>query len=1459
MNVEAGIRTVKLFVSSPVDVAPERGRVQAVAAKLNRDYDGMVRFDTVLWEEHFYKADRSFQPQIQQPDACDILISIFWTRVGTELPAEFARMPNGKPYPSGTAYELLTALEASKAKGLPDVYVFRKTADAALPTADADRRRQAQVQLDALEAFWNEWFRSEQGHFKAAFQTFGDTDEFERQIEELLRQWLHGQHLLGPRLKWPKEKGSPFPGLAAFEAEHAAVFFGRDRAVDEARRRLVDAAARGTPFLLIVGASGSGKSSLARAGLIPRMTTPGVASSIDLWRTAIMKPGEGQAGPIAALAAALLAGVPEIAAGDFPNAAALADNLRRGGAAAARPVAGALLRIAAAKQRERHAEAPPRPALLLLVDQLDELFAQAVGDDERSAFAEAVTQLVAAGTVWCITTLRADLYEPMLRLPALNALKETGSSLDLSPPGAAELAEIVRAPAAAAGLTFEHTTGDGALDERLLADAKTADSLPLLQFTLRQLYERRVETDGEVRLTHVAYEALGGLQGAIAAKAERAVGNLPAGTLDALPKLLRRLAEPARHGTALTLREALQSEAAADPREAALVEALLGARILIARQDVSGRPTLRLAHDAVLTSWPKAAAAAQASRDFYRVRAEVEDAEHRWREYGEPKDRLIQRGVPLAEAEKLVADFAGELPDGLVAYVNASRNQARLRQRLVAGAAVFFFVLAVAATGAGLWAYREQQRAEATLAAATATANKLVFDLAQRFRNTVGVPAALIKDILDRARALQDELTKSGQVSADLNYSKSVALTEMADSLLTIGDTAGAFSAAQQARQIDADLVARTPNDPASQRALAVAEEKVGDVQVALGDLSDALKSYQDDLAISRRLTQTWPDSTIFQRDLGVAYDKVGNVQMEQGQLTSAQKSYEDGLAIDLKFVQAHPQDGAAQSDLAVSYIKVGDAQLAQGHLADALKSFQDSLAIRDRTAKANPNDGEAKHQLSVAYQRKGDVQVAQGDLSGALSSFQEGSSVLAALVQSDPTNNAWQRDLTVLYDRVGDVEMAQGNLAAALKTYQASLTIRDRLAKSDSRNAGRQSDLAASYSKVGDVLIAQGGIGDALKSYQQSLAIFDQLTNSDPSNTTWRSNFIVAVNKVGDAQVAQADLSDALASYNRGLAAAQQLVKADPANVQWQRHLSVCLNKVGDVQAARGDVDGAIESYNNSLVIAERMAQSDPANAGWQHDLSVSFQRLGNAHIAQRDLPAALKAYQASLTIMQHLTQTDAGNAGWKRDLSVAYEKVGDVEAVQHDLTAALVSYRASLALRQTLTASDPKNAVWQRDLSLAYNRVGDVVRAQGDLTGALVSYQASLAVIGPLAALAPANAGWQRDLTVTLNRTGEVQMAKRDLAGALKSFQQGLAAIEPIASRSRDNNSYQVDLAISYAELGAVLKTMNEPAQALAALQKGQAIMSQLTARAPGNAGWKQELAWFNGQIAQLAPPQP
>ena len=149
---------------------------------------------------------------------------------------------------------------------------------------------------------------------------------------------------------------------------------------------------------MVVGASGSGKSSLARAGLIPRLTTPGVIKEVDVWRVAVMRPGDSPAGPFAALAAALMQdeaslpkeeegrgpALPEIGQGDSRTPAELAAVLRHADAAAIKPIINALSRIGAAEHdRERYSR-EVRCDLVLLIDQFEELFAASVSEAERT-------------------------------------------------------------------------------------------------------------------------------------------------------------------------------------------------------------------------------------------------------------------------------------------------------------------------------------------------------------------------------------------------------------------------------------------------------------------------------------------------------------------------------------------------------------------------------------------------------------------------------------------------------------------------------------------------------------------------------------------------------------------------------------------------------------------------------------------------------------------------------------------------------------------------------------------------------------------------------------------------------------------------------------------------------------------------------------------------------------------
>jgi len=709
-----GAREVRVFVSSPGDAQFERMRLERVTERLNGEFQGIVHIVPIRWETEFYKAHQTFQAQIPEAAQCDIVIAIFRSRLGSVLPADFRRMTNGEPYPSGTAYEVLTAIDASKAHGFPDVYVFRFPQPPSVQLDDP-KRNEIETQWQHLKAFFDAWFKTPSGEFKAAFQSFASTDDFEAQAEVLLRKWLEEKVLHGRSLTWPAEiKGSPFRGLAAFGAKHAPVFFGRSRDITKAIDRLKDAAEKGCPFLLVDGASGAGKSSLVRAGLVPRLTAAGVVPSVDIWRVAVMRPAEIVGDPFAALARALLVAesdlpeaeqgrppaLPELSASDFPRADDLAALLAHADASAPKPILSTFSAIEqTAREKEGYGRAV-KVALLLVVDQLDELFGADIGNDIRARFAQLLRLLARSGRVWVIATLRADLFDHFLSQKDLKQLKDDGSSYDLAPPDAAALAEIVRAPAAAAGLVYESDTKTGErLDERLLADAERADLLPLLQFTLNQLFEARERRDHGGQLTFAAYRALGGLEGAVEKEAEAAFARLGATEQARLPRLLRELVAPAGDATMTAARAAFDirpvplADAAYDEASARLVQALIDARILLSSGE-GGQATVRLAHARVLDSWQRASKIVADNADFYRIRAEVEEQRRRWDAAGRRRDLLIGRGRPLAEAESIVRNFSGELPTATREFVRRSGRRARLMQTLTAAAAVIFAAVA---------------------------------------------------------------------------------------------------------------------------------------------------------------------------------------------------------------------------------------------------------------------------------------------------------------------------------------------------------------------------------------------------------------------------------------------------------------------------------------------------------------------------------------------------------------------------------------------------------------------------------------------------------------------------------------------------------------------------------------------------------------------------------------------
>ncbi|MCA9736654.1 MAG: tetratricopeptide repeat protein [Gemmatimonadota bacterium] len=753
--------TLRIFVSSPGDVAAERELARRVVDRLQGEFAGRVVLEPVLWEHEPLVATHTFQTQIVRPSETDVTVCILWSRLGTRLPKEFTR-PDGRRYASGTEFEFEDAVEGYRTQGRPDLLVYRKTTDPVVSLSDPDELLRKLEQKRALDAFIQHWFiDEEEGTLRGAFHSFDRPEQFEALLETHLRKVV--ERRLPTRSIRPEPvgarwtKGSPFRGLQAFDVEHADVFFGRTAAIGEVLDALKLQHEAGRAFVLVVGQSGGGKSSLARAGVLPLLTRPGVVEGVGLWRRAILRPGDAEGDLLDGLTAALLSdtALPELAEA-VGGAASLAPLLRDSPSALP-----ALLRSALAVVEAR-AGAGARAGLALLVDQLEEIFTQA-DDDERQRFARALDVLARSGVVWIVGTLRADVYPRLAEVPILLELKEGMGQHDLRAPTPAELGQIVRHPVAAAGLRLEEDPATGQRLEDVLRDAaaRTPNPLPLLEFTLEELYQQRTP---EGVLTLSAYDAIGGMEGSLARRAEEAFQGCSAEARGAFHRVMRQLvviADPEDAGT-VGARRAPRERVASDSASAALVDALVEARLLVSDLGRDGTPVVGIAHEALLRHWPRLTEWLEDDRDLLKARARLAQAARRWMEEGRSPDFVLPPGKPLEEARDVQARGSG-LSALEQEFLEVSLFRARRFVRLRRAAFAALTLLTLTAGGLAWSAHTARVRASEEALSATRT-HQFTIGLLARSGSPLYTGGAewSVKELLDHGTRLlldEDELS----------------------------------------------------------------------------------------------------------------------------------------------------------------------------------------------------------------------------------------------------------------------------------------------------------------------------------------------------------------------------------------------------------------------------------------------------------------------------------------------------------------------------------------------------------------------------------------------------------------------------------------------------------------------------------------------------------------------------
>lgn len=527
-----------------------------------------------------------------------------------------------------------------------------------------------------------------------AFQSYRGTIGEELGIEpspELCR--VEEQVLLhDPRLA-PKERTTasgaqrdvknPFKGLQAFSESDVGTFFGQERLITEVVRRLKD----GTRLVSLVGASGSGKSSVVRAGVIPAIRK-GAVGDPEAWLIAQMVPG---AQPFVELESAFLRSTL-----DAPDSLAeLLDHEEAG------------IQRAALRMLQY-----PSGRMLLVIDQFEEIFTLVESEEVRTRF---IRNLEVAmedphGRIIVLIALRSDFYNRPLEFTEFGSLLGEGvvNTVPLAPDA---LEEAATQPAAAAGVHLEP-----ALMAHLLTDvAGQSGGLPLFQYALTELFDRRI---GDV-LTAAAYEEMGGVKGAITRRAEDLFASFTPAEQVACTQLFLRLVTIGE-SEEWSRRRVPGSEItaiAADTVDLRTVLDIFGRFRLLTfdRDAVSGSPTVEVAHEALLREWSRLQVWMEDGRDDLVRHAHFTTALAEWNDAGHEVDYLLS-GQRLADYERWAGESTLLLSTPEQHFLDASvehrehqkrseaqrtaresrlDRQARLRLRWLAGAgALFAMVLA---------------------------------------------------------------------------------------------------------------------------------------------------------------------------------------------------------------------------------------------------------------------------------------------------------------------------------------------------------------------------------------------------------------------------------------------------------------------------------------------------------------------------------------------------------------------------------------------------------------------------------------------------------------------------------------------------------------------------------------------------------------------------------------------
>jgi DNA-binding winged helix-turn-helix (wHTH) protein/tetratricopeptide (TPR) repeat protein len=915
-------------------------------------------------------------------------------------------------------------------------------------------------------------------------KVFGDDPKTPRYIETIRKRGYRlaadvahlerYQRSALPRKIW--EAGSPYVGLNAFDSRHAEVFLGRSRTTGDLLMAMRHQMEQQRRLVLVVGASGSGKTSLLNAGLIPIVTKKGGYEGLQSLGVARCDlAGTHREDAMEHLSAALMEWTLEAhPVFQSQSARMLAEDLRTHPEAIPAALEEAM-RCHAGSEMDRM----PHAHLLLVIDHAEALVADpSFGRDVHAEIDRFLHHLCESRYACVIMVVRGDFYLALAEaLPGVTERKSGDGHLDVLAPRTGEISEIIRIPAARAGLVFERDPDSGSHLDDVLRDAAASqpDALPLLQHTLQALYELRSSND-ELRFS--VYRDIGGLEGALALRAEGVLGQLPPAATLGLDRVLSMLIVMQPENNSISARRILRSTL--DDEELAIVEAFVKARLFVAELD-GGSPGYRVTHEALLRQWPRAVEWARENRRMLLARVRLQRSAVRWTEAGRLDDHLLNAGGPLTEAIEVARWHRYPLSTEEIEFVTRSRK-ANDRKILAKRSAIASLVaLSAASTLLSVATMKSRLEAESRKQQGIELIGYMLQELGDQLRPTANIQALesiSIKslsflesqpisemnqeDKINYSRALRTRgeiLAADGKLDeADTLFSKSnrVAIEayrmdeRSTDALTEVGQTAfwlglqhrnsGRETEARKHwslyEKIANSLVLRAPDKSEFVMERAFASANLAVLDLESDRCESAMTRFPDAIESIRRATHDSPGNAPWKYSEILARSWESRCRSKNGEIRESHREHLSQISDLQKIVihNPHAMEWIQQLSSLQHFAAISAQDL--GRTAEAKSLIEQSISNLEFATRAQPSKTQWKRNLASAWMKLGDLHSSTKDLASAQRAYRKSSSICRE-IDSIASSSTWIRLDASIRTRISMIENDMDSMNEAIQVLQ--------------------------------------------------------------------------------------------------------------------------------------------------------------------------------------------------------------------------------------------------------------------------------------------------------------------------------------------------------------------------------------------------------------------------------------